>query len=482
VVVTQVPKREPVPESAILPDPAVRYPNGSRIVFWPDGRQENEPLVLSGELAAAGAPDVSPDGRSVLFAGRRTADSHWTIFETDIRRPRPRQLVRGSKDCSDPAYLPAGRFVFTCADPETGVWSLHTASRESDGMERITFGPGSAFDPTTLRDGRVLFSMEQWPGADRQEGGSISLFTVNPDGQLLEPFTDSHDGGSFTVRPRQTWDGGVMFLAGDRGSSHHRAERVEMSRPTSTRQSVELNLPGKGGTGETVLLGAAAVEPLPDGGAYLAARVSGGDDSGKGEWSVFRWRHRDGSMERIHDLEEWDEVEVVAAISRPEPRGRPSRIDRDSATGSLVCYDAQRSDGVVGPPRGSAPAVSVSVETASSSPARTSGAATGLRPEDSASLGRAAIESDGSFFIDVPADVPIRVRTLDRDGADIALSGWFWVRPGEVRACFGCHESRESAPVNRMVQAISGDPVPLETANGDPNNGVPPGYPATSRR
>jgi hypothetical protein len=70
-------------------------------------------------------------------------------------------------------------------------------------------------------------------------------------------------------------------------------------------------------------------------------------------------------------------------------------------------------------------------------------------------INRSTIEEDGSFFVKVPADVPVRVQTLDDDGREISASAWFWIRPGETRACFGCHESRESAPVNRPIQAIS---------------------------
>ena len=73
------------------------------------------------------------------------------------------------------------------------------------------------------------------------------------------------------------------------------------------------------------------------------------------------------------------------------------------------------------------------------------------------------LAADGSVFLEVPADTPLRLRTLDEQGrAVIDSGGWVWVRPAEKRGCIGCHEDRERAPANRFPEVLTGDdPRPI---------------------
>jgi hypothetical protein len=69
-------------------------------------------------------------------------------------------------------------------------------------------------------------------------------------------------------------------------------------------------------------------------------------------------------------------------------------------------------------------------------------------------LGQAPVEPDGSFQIQIPADIPVRLQALDRDGLALATCGWVWVKPRENRGCIGCHEDPELIPENRFVSAL----------------------------
>jgi len=65
------------------------------------------------------------------------------------------------------------------------------------------------------------------------------------------------------------------------------------------------------------------------------------------------------------------------------------------------------------------------------------------------------LEVDGSFFVELPADTPFRLETLDAEGRTIrGPSDWLWVRPGEHRGCIGCHEPRGTVPPNRVPLAV----------------------------
>ena len=64
-------------------------------------------------------------------------------------------------------------------------------------------------------------------------------------------------------------------------------------------------------------------------------------------------------------------------------------------------------------------------------------------------LGYTEVEPDGSFKIEVPADVPVAITALDKDGRGFTPhTNWIQVRPGETRTCNGCHSPRRGNAIN----------------------------------
>jgi len=81
-------------------------------------------------------------------------------------------------------------------------------------------------------------------------------------------------------------------------------------------------------------------------------------------------------------------------------------------------------------------------------------------------LGYAPVEPDGSFKLQVPADIPLALSIVDSEGRAIQThTNWIQVRPGERRTCDGCHSPRRGAALNSgavvnampagLVQALS---------------------------
>jgi len=69
--------------------------------------------------------------------------------------------------------------------------------------------------------------------------------------------------------------------------------------------------------------------------------------------------------------------------------------------------------------------------------------------------GAAQVEKDGSFYLRVPGDQPIRIELLDSNGKTVkAEAGWFWLRGGEQRICTGCHAGPERAPENAIPAVL----------------------------
>jgi hypothetical protein len=145
------------------------------------------------------------------------------------------------------------------------------------------------------------------------------------------------------------------------------------------------------------------------------------------------------------------QVPITASSDRP-PRRPPvltSVVRADRATGTLLCLDVRRSRlaVVASAPPGAIARVRVD--------RLTPGAAPQL-------VGEAPVHPDGSFLIEVPADAPLRLTLLRKDGSAIAsLASGLWVRPNENRGCIGCHEEPHFAPENRQPLAVRQAPVNL---------------------
>jgi hypothetical protein len=64
-------------------------------------------------------------------------------------------------------------------------------------------------------------------------------------------------------------------------------------------------------------------------------------------------------------------------------------------------------------------------------------------------LGYAPIEPDGSFKLQVPADIPLALQVTDSQGRAFQThTNWIQARPGERRTCDGCHSPRRGAALN----------------------------------
>jgi hypothetical protein len=79
-------------------------------------------------------------------------------------------------------------------------------------------------------------------------------------------------------------------------------------------------------------------------------------------------------------------------------------------------------------------------------------------------LGYSVVEPDGSFKLQVPADVPLGLQVVDAEGRAFQThTNWIQVRPGERRTCDGCHSPRRGAALNSGA-IVNSLPAALKTA------------------
>jgi hypothetical protein len=113
-----------------------------------------EAIVLSEGLAAAGEPDLSFDGASVVFTGRRDGSSPPRLFVATLDGAQRHELDTGRDEPRTPCFLPDGGVVYATCDANG---HLAAVGGTRSAPVRLTYGPGAQRDPTLLPDGRVLY-------------------------------------------------------------------------------------------------------------------------------------------------------------------------------------------------------------------------------------------------------------------------------------------------------------------------------------
>jgi len=424
--------------------PAQWFPDRSRIVAMDADANDGGVRVLTAEFHSARAPMVSPDGRRLLFSGRRHEDDPWQIWEMRLNDGRTRLLTPGPGWYTDPAYLADGRVVLSGRPgAATDAFALYTTAGTGAGLMRITFHLDRDLGSQVLQDGQVLFVSSP---ADQVNAGARYLVT-RPDGTGLRLFYRSADQSRPGGRAWETEDRRVVLVErGGRGSAAGvggRLVALAEARPLHSR--VELS--------DRVAGSFHSLHPLESGNLLVSYRPAGGRN-----FSLYEFDPVAQRLEGVlSDDPAYHAVEPVVAAKRARPKTFFSVVDSAVKIGELYCLDANLS---------------------SLPPARASRASMGqrlrMRGLDGL-LGEVPLAADGSFYIELPADLPVTLETVDDRGQVVrGPSAWLWVRPNERRGCVGCHQDPELAPANRVPNALMGAPVALPLARSKAAGSSPP--------
>lgn len=471
------------------------YGDGGRIVLL---RPHAPPHVLTRGFHSAADPDVSFDGKRILFAGKKRASDHWNIFEMEADGSGVRQITRDFGNCRSPIYqstlntLVADRpwyqimFVSTAAG-ETNEYgpipsgNLYSSKLDGTFVSRLTFNPSSSFDPFLNRDGRVIFAMWQRRDLERGMLGRVGLFELNQDGTDLMLLC-AGPGHRIKHMPTVTADGLVVFVEADQASWDGGGSLASLSLRRPLHSYRQITREGDG------LFHSPSALP---GGEILVSRRSSSD---LGNHGVYRFDTATGKCDLVFDDPKYHDIQAKLLSPRLEPDGRSSSVfvatgDIDDPTskqsfmpenprGKLYCLNVYVSDldrsqwlapGTVrrvrvleGLPRQVDDADSFLPEGIAIGTSGQGSTQAGIPPTlPRRFLGEVPVEEDGSFNVEVPADIPIELQLLDEHGMSLRSCGWIWVKNNEPRGCIGCHEDPELTPENRMVEAVKKPSIPL---------------------
>jgi hypothetical protein len=412
-----------------------RFPMGAQLLLVHEGKAGQ---LVAGFAATADA-SVSFDGKRVLFAGKQRAGDPWQIWELTVADRSVRKVIATATDAVRPLYLPGSRMVFAQRTPKGFEMEsaqndqppilAHSIPAATPEVLPLTYMQVSALPVDVLMDGRILFEA----GFPLGSASTPELYMVYADGSGVESYRCDH--GTMRWGGRQLASGDVVFT--------HGASLARFTSPLAHEQRIAAPQAEYAG----------AIAETASGAWLVSARGRVG-----AHYEIKLWKQGAAALEAVLAENAENLIEPVLLAPRTRPKQHPSALHPWNYA-NLLALDARLSrDGAL---KGTPASVRLEMQDA-----------TGR----AVAMGAAQVEHDGSFFVKVPADKPIRFALLDAKGAVLGRErGWFWIRSGEQRICVGCHTGPERAAENRVPAVLMRTTTPVDLT-GAAQHALPGGH------
>lgn len=443
----------------------------------PNGKLTNLTEAYTKANGSAVDPEISYDGRKVIFSMRQSGANNFDIYEMNVVGSNLRRVTNTPYDEADPAYLPNGKIVYTCNRrnirdeyERREVENLHTMDANGGNVQGISFNNSDDFDPIVMRDGRVVWTRWEHHGTQNR----FPLFFTKPDGQSTFLFFGTHNNGMTRnfFHPRELPDGKVVAVMSDQvlvdrgplvvlNSDQTTGDPAQSTDFTNITPAVPMgggNQPGVGSFKYPF--------PLPDG-RLLASYSPNGMD---GDYGLYTLNRNGSGLALLYSNPNEHELDAVVVAPREKPPVIPETIDKTATTGVFVNQnvyfrqkrsDGRSLDGQAIPAPGEIDSVMVIEGIGATQNDRSEFTSF----ERKRVLGVAPVYADGSFAIRVPINIPISFNTLDSLGRAVVIKrSWLYARPGEnFNNCTGCHGPR-GVKSNPNPMAASLEPTDLNVA------------------
>ena len=407
-------------------------------------------------------------------------------------------------DDMHPCYLPDGRIAFVSSRCERSVLCgghsltttcLYRVNADGSGLHQLSQGALSEFTPTVMSDGRLLYN--RWEYVYKGIAAVQPLWAMRPDGSGSEEVYGDNiaDPGVF-VQARQVPGRDHMFVCAGVGHEPLGVGTIlllDLHKDKRTRDPMRWLTPDTDVKGLRGLYqkrngvwrahdvnGPFYCDPYPlhdprtGGGAGSFFLVSCNPDrryndpSAYGIWllDVF------GNCVRVYNDSSTSCWQPMPLRPRPRPPvlpDGPSREQESPAEAILAVTDVYR--GLEGVERGTVKYLRVMEQVPRPWSVHTHTNPGDAFPGQMVAIsyythiwvavlhGVVPVQEDGSAFFTVPANRNIYLQALDDDFMEVQKMRTFVnLQPGERRACIGCHEHRQQAPVSKRVAALQAPP------------------------
>ena len=439
-------------------------------------------------FGAAADPEVSYDGKHILFSMKVNRNARWHLYEMNADGSGLVALTDQTVgDDMDPTYLPNGQIIFTSTRTQIvdeyerrGSPLLHVADRGPDGrlvnIRQISFNQSHDTNPIVHSSGKVIYSRWEHLG----DPNKFPLFVINPDGTRPFVMYGNHSPQQSSSRvflePRELADGGLVCSVMERSSTFEGGAIaiIDISKSDdnltfitpSTVPFNNTNLPSSAlfktpypiidktapaDRQEKIIV---AMSPIP---------VQPGVNGNQVDYGLYVMDKDGSNMRLIYNDPDYNEYDPVVLAPRDMPNVLPmdpnmaAGVAAGATTGMFFdgnVYDRSTTDGQLRPQasfvnqdgtQGQAKYLRVLEAVPLPRDQNKRGASIGATNfEKQRVVGYANIQPDGSFSIEVPANRSLHIQTLDERGMMLVNQlTWVQVMPGEKRLCTGCHDSHD---------------------------------------
>ena len=452
------------------------------------------PLAPWGPLAGSfWRPDVSWDGRKVLFCFKPHNEKSFHLYEINADGSGLVQLTDGPYDDLDPVYLPDGEHIafsttrghtYVRCMPPTSAFVLARCDRDGNNIYIISRGNEPDYLPSVTADGRILYT--RWEYTDKPLWRAQSLWSANPDGTQVATVWGNQSVWPDLLKDARQIPGSHRILF--TGSAHH----------NWFSGSVGIVDPDAGYNFPKGLAKVTAEVPWPECGngpvdpvespryradgryaAYYSPYPLSETDflvsANRGGQFVLYLMDTDGNRELIYEG-----VHQVLHAMPLAPRPRPPVIcdrvawpgpDDRGAPAAGVLYSRNVYAGAPEALGGKVRYLRIlTIEHKTYTywykrPYLSTGpVVSGVQSEGvKRVLGTVPVEADGSVHFRAPSGMPLHFQLLDSGHRALqTMRSFTGVMPGERRGCLGCHELHSTTPVaGGEATAVARGPSPV---------------------
>jgi Tol biopolymer transport system component len=459
--------------------------------------------AMAGKSLSGGAalsPDLSYDGKTIVFAWTNETDKCYHIFKMNIDgtgliqltdgKAANNGLINASHNDFDPCFLPNGRIAFIserrggygrCHPRNVPTYTLYSMKDDGSDITCLSYHETNEWHPSVNNEGQIVFT--RWDYLDRDDCIAHHLWLCDPDGSNpraphgnyptpLTTMTGTSWKDGRSSRPNGEWNiraipGTSKYVATAGGHHAHSFGQLvlidisirddnKMSQVTgiTTKQTSWSDADGPYGT----------AWPLSEG-YYLCnynKQIVLLDNAG----------NREVLYTASGDARPIDPIPVKPRKTPPTLSEKTWQGERAEAPGHN-----RATISVMNVYEGDVPVEKTSnikrlriVQVIPQFTPLVNQVRVGYASESLCrmSLGTVPVESDGSVYCEAPVGKEFYFQLLDEKGRAVqSMRAGAFVHPGEQLTCLGCHEDKWEAPqIKGIPIALTRAPSKLEPDSG----------------
>ncbi|MDP6525900.1 MAG: hypothetical protein QGH15_16915 [Kiritimatiellia bacterium] len=446
-------------------------------------------LLDPGETSIPRDPEMSFDGRQIVFSMRRNVKDNYHIYVINSDGTGLKQLTSapGVFDI-DPLYLADGTIAFTSSrDPKYCMCNRHIMGNlfkmQPDGANIHQLGRSTLFEGhgSLMPDGRIMYY--RWEYIDRNFGDAQGLWVVNPDGTNHAVYWANNTGS-----PGGVLDGriipGTQLCISTFSSCHDRPwgaiAIIDRSRGIDTSDAVLQTWPGsakslcnvKAGFDTFKRVNPKYEDPYPLSKNYFLASKQVGGKMAICLLDMF-------GNELIMHEDAQGCFDPMPLAPRERPKAKPELRDYKNAPGSFYVQDVYIGTHMEGVERGEVKYLRVIESPPKKNWTQPAWSGQGVHCpgmnwhnfENKRILGTVPVEEDGSAHFECPSDKYVFFQLLDKNGMMVqSMRSGTMIQSGEKQGCIGCHENRveDVPPMKKQPLALKRKPSKLNGWYGAP--------------